>query len=409
VKRVDSPRKKVGTKTSCGGQDLFWLSWMCVLYPMFQGLCVTLVPLRMAALQFDEMTVGLIQALPGVTVILLGPPFAQMSNTRWRGWTLSLVFFLSGIASVLFGFAESVVGFVVPQLLTGISTCAFYGNMLAASFQLTNVRGQSSVQGKITAFQGLGVFAGPLLGGWLLKYSPFWAFAPGIFCALVGAYSAFRLSPAVDRETRSSFYSYMLRSYGQWFEVLTGRPIIQLGMLLVAMTSFFLYVTGGTFYLLYANSIGVSAMLATFLMSGRELLAGLIRLSFGIVNRYVESLTLLIGAVIFGSITLSFMPLAQTYLELIFISIALGLAGAFVPPALNLLAGASARPEEQAYAILCLGVGHFFVQTLTAPLVGSAIFNFGYSTSYPVIGFFWTIAGTITLILGKRVVDQNRN
>ena len=101
-----------------------------------------------------------------------------------------------------------------------------------------------SVQGKITAFQGLGVFAGPLLGGWLLKYGSFWAFAPGIFCALVGAYSAFRLSPAVDRETGSSFYTYMLRSYGQWFEVLTGRPIIQLGMLLVAMTSFFLYVTG---------------------------------------------------------------------------------------------------------------------------------------------------------------------
>ena len=145
------------------------------------------------------------------------------------------------------------------------------------------------------------------------------------------------------------------------------------------MTSFFLYVTGGTFYLLYANSIGVSTMLATLLMSGRELLAGLIRLSFGIINRYVESLTLLIGAVILGSITLSFMPLAETYVELILISIALGLAGAFVPPALNLLAGASARPEEQAYAILCLGVGHFFVQTLTAPLVGSAIFNFGYS------------------------------
>ena len=407
MKRVDSSPTQVKIESSLYGRDLFWLSWMCVLYPMFQGLCVTLVPLRMAALQFDETTVGLIQALPGVTVILLGPPFAQMSNTRWRGWTLSFVFFLSGLASLLFGFAESVLGFVIPQLLTGIATCAFYGNMLAASFQLIDVRGQSFVQGKITAFQGLGIFAGPIVGGYLLRYGSFWAFAPGLMCALIGAYSAFRLSPGVDRQTHSNFSTYILQSYGQWFEVLIGRPIIQIGMLLVAMTSFFLYVTGGTFYLLYANSIGVSAIMATFLMSGRELLASVVRLSFRFVNLYVGSFKMLIGAVVLGSITLAFMPMAETYWELIFISFALGLAGAYVPPALNILAGASARPEEQAYAILCLGIGHFFVQTLTAPLVGSAIFNFGYTTSYPIIGLFWIVSATITLFLGRWVVGHD--
>ena len=43
---------------------------------------------------------------------------------------------------------------------------------------------------------------------------------------------------------------------------------------------------------------------------------------------------MLIGSVILGSITLSFMPLAKTYPELL-ISIALGISGAFVPPALT--------------------------------------------------------------------------
>jgi MFS family permease len=407
VNQVDLHGKNTGIYSNPSNHDLIWLFWMCVEYPMFQGICITLVPLRMASLEFDETTVGLIQALPGVTVIFLGPPFAQMSNTRWRGWTLSFVFFLSGVASILFGFAESIIGFIIPQLLTGISTCAFYGNMLAASFQLRDVGGQSSIQGKITAFQGLGVFAGPLIGGGLLKYGPVWAFAPGIFCALIGVFSALKLSHGIDRGTHLSLSRYLLQSYRQFYEILTKKPIIQLGMLLVAMTSFFLYVTGGTFYLLYANTIGVSAMLATLLMSGRELLASLLRLFYGIANRYVGSLSMLIGSVILGSITLSFMPLAKTYPELILISIALGISGAFVPPALNLLIGASAKPEDQAFAILCLGIGHFFVQTLTAPVVGSMIFNFGYSTSYPVIGLFWTVAAVIVFIFGKRVLAED--
>ena len=113
MNQVDLHGKNTGIYSNPSNHDLIWLLWMCVAYPMFQGICITLVPLRMASLEFDETTVGLIQALPGVTVILLGPPFAQMSNTRWRGWTLSFVFFLSGVASILFGFAETIIGFIM--------------------------------------------------------------------------------------------------------------------------------------------------------------------------------------------------------------------------------------------------------------------------------------------------------
>ena len=86
MNQVDLHGKNTGIYSNPSNHDLIWLLWMCVAYPMFQGICITLVPLRMASLEFDETTVGLIQALPGVTVILLGPPFAQMSNTRWRGY-----------------------------------------------------------------------------------------------------------------------------------------------------------------------------------------------------------------------------------------------------------------------------------------------------------------------------------
>ena len=67
----------------------------------------------------------------------------------------------------------------------GISSCAFYGNMLAVSFQLKGGANQEALQGRITAFQGMGVFAGPLLFGWLLPWGATWAFLPGALCALM--------------------------------------------------------------------------------------------------------------------------------------------------------------------------------------------------------------------------------
>ena len=103
-------------------------------------------------------------------VLALGAPFAQMANTRWRSATLVIVFALVGTSSLLYGYADTAVGLILPQLLMGISSCAFYGNMLAVSFQLKGGANQGAVQGRITAFQGMGVFAGPLLGGWLLPW-----------------------------------------------------------------------------------------------------------------------------------------------------------------------------------------------------------------------------------------------
>ena len=225
-------------------------------------------------------------------VLALGAPFAQMANTRWRSATLVIVFALVGTSSLLYGYADTAVGLILPQLLMGISSCAFYGNMLAVSFQLKGGANQGAVQGRITAFQGMGVFAGPLLGGWLLPWGATWAFLPGALCALIGAWAAAQLSPSQDMEERPGMVRYLLSSYGRWYRVITGRPTVQLGMVLVALSSFQFYLTGGVFYLVYASSLGIGAFWAAGLMSGRELLGGLVRFSFGIVAKRFGALML---------------------------------------------------------------------------------------------------------------------
>ncbi len=367
---------------------------------------MTLVPLHMAGMGLNETSIGLVQALPGLMVLALGAPFAQMANTRWRSATLVMVFALVGTSSLLYGRAETAWGLALPQLLMGISTCAFYGNMLAVSFQLKGGPNQGSVQGRITAFQGIGVFAGPLLGGWLLQWGVGWAFLPGALCALIGAWAASQLSPSQDMEERPGMARYLLGSYGRWWRVMTGRPTVQLGMALVALSSFLFYVTGGVFYLVYASSLGVAALWAAGLMSGRELLGGLVRFSFGAVAKRFGVLSLLVFAILLGALALAFLPLVHSLWGLAAIALALGIAGAFVPPGLNLLAGASAAPQEQSFAILCLATGHFCVQTLTAPLVGALLSSSGYSSAYPAIGLLWVALALIALKVGRGVLRR---
>jgi MFS family permease len=387
-------------------RDINWLSLMCFAFPMFQGLSITLVPLRMASMGLSETSIGLVQALPGLMVLALGAPFAQMANTRWRSKTLVLVFALVGTSSLFYGYAETALGLIVPQLLMGISTCAFYGNMLAVSFQLKGGPNQGAVQGRITAFQGLGVFAGPLLGGWLLQWGAVWAFLPGVLCALIGAAAAAQLSPSQDMEERPHMTRYLLGSYGRWLRVMRGRPTVQLGMVLVALSSFLFYLTGGVFYLVYASSLGVAAFWAAGLMSGRELLGGLVRFSFGVVAKRFGALLLLVFAIVLGALALAFLPLVHSLWGLAAIALALGIAGAFVPPGLNVLAGATAAPQEQSFAILCLATGHFCVQTLTAPLVGALLATHGYESSYPLIGLLWVALALVTLKVGRGVLRR---
>ncbi len=102
-------------------------------------------------------------------------------------------------------------------------------------------------------------------------------------------------------------------------------------------------------------------------------------------------------AIILGALALACLPLAHSLWGLAAIALALGITGAFVPPGLNLLAGASATPQEHPFAILCLATGNFCVQTLTAPLVGVLLASRRYESSYPFISIAVDRAGALNL------------
>jgi hypothetical protein len=52
--------KLIKNTSADSARDTNWLSLTCFAFPMFQGLSITLVPLRMASMGLSETSIGLV-------------------------------------------------------------------------------------------------------------------------------------------------------------------------------------------------------------------------------------------------------------------------------------------------------------------------------------------------------------
>ena len=390
-------------------RNVLALCLITLSYAAFQGICQSIVPLSMAHQAFTKTTVGLIQAVPGIIAIIMGAPLARLANGRWRRETLTSCFALTVIASLFYSRAVRPLDFIVPQLLFGLSSAAFWSNMVATSLRLSqSPRQNRKIQGYVTAMQGMGAFGGPLLGGYLSIRSFTYGFYAGVLCAVMGLVASRFLSRSVAIEPRVNMDEFFTGAYIRLFRLVTRQPIVILGMCFVALNCFLLYVMGGSFYLLYASQIGLSVFVAAALVSGRDAISALLRLSFSTISHYMSPIVLLGVGTVLGAISLSLLPLSASLFGAGFVAVAMGIFLAFLPPAVNTLVGASTAPEEQSFAIAGMHSSNFIAQTTMSPLLGLLLSSFGYSVVYPAIGGIWIVLALFVLRAGLRMTRSAR-
>lgn len=390
-------------------RNVFALSLMALCYAAFQGICQTIVPLAMDHHEFTKTTIGLMQAVPGITVLCLGAPLARLANGRWRRGTLTSCFVLAGIASVLYSNATHPLAFIVPQLLFGLSSTAFWSNMVASSFRLVqNPRKNYQIQAIVTSLQGIGAFGGPLLGGYLSIQSFSHGFFAGVLCAVIGLGASWLLSRAVAIEPSVGVRDFFTGAYIQLFRLVTRQPIVLVAMSFVALNCFLLYVMGGSFFALYARQIGLSVFIVAALVSGRDAISAVVRLGFGRISRYISPMALLGMGTVLGAFSLIVLPLATALFGVTLVALAQGIFLALLPPAINTLVGTSTAPQEQSYAIVGMHSSNFIAQTTMSPLLGLLLYNFGYSVVYPIVGSIWIVLAFLATWAGLRIERQDR-
>ncbi len=385
-------------------RDLWAILVMMAMFPAVLTMSQTMVPLLMGRLRFDKTTVGLIQATPAVVGILLGPPMARLATGAHRRETLIVVFAVSAFACWLMSQATSAVSLVVPQMAIGLATSAFWTNGLAASFDLGEGTRHDAIQAWVTAAQGIGFFGGPLLGGYLSLRSFPAAFWSGMACAVVGGLAASRLTRRPALEAIAGLGRAVVGSYTRVWHVIMRRERVRVGAVFVGLHAFLLFVMGGSFFLVYAEELGWSSLAAAGLIAGREAVSGLARLSYGHASRRVGPVTLLGFGAMLAAIALAFTPVARSGWGLAAIAVVAGVGTAFMPPAANVLAGASAAPEEQAFGIVVTNLANSGAQMGLAPLLGCWLGRLSYGVVYPVVGVAWLALICVAMRWGWRVV-----
>lgn len=383
-------------------RDPWVLAATMLLFPAFQGLAQTAVPLLMAELRVAESVIGLIQAIPGVAALLAGAPMALLANTRFRRAGLIGSFALGLAASVAFLWARDPLTLIVPQLLVGLAAAAFYAQVMPSAFRLASGERQERLQGRLTMTQGLGFFAGPLIAGYLSGIEYAYAFAAGAVLAAGGLLASLGLSPSRAIEGAGGLRA-VLASYGRLYGVLTRRPAVLLGTAYTFLNIGTILVMGGSFFLVHASLIGVSAFVASALLSGREVLGSAARLGYSQISRRFGPVRVLSVGTLIGGATLAFLPRATDPLSLGAIALGTGIGFALMPPAVNMLSGASAAPEEQSYAVVSLNVGNFGAQTALAPIFGGLLTWLGYPVAYPLIAVVWCALAIVLLWAGLRL------
>jgi len=390
-------------------RNVLALGLMTLCYAAFQGICQTIVPLAMDHQGFTKATIGLMQAVPGIIVLCLGAPLARLANGRWRRGTLTSCFVLAGIASVLYSNASRPLEFVAPQLLFGLSSTAFWSNMVASSFRLAKApRKNHQIQAIVTSMQGIGAFGGPLLGGYLSIHSFQHGFFSGVLCAAIGLGASRLLSRSVAIEPDVGVRDFFIGAYVQLFRLVTRQPIVILGMSFVALNCFLLYVMGGSFFVLYTSQIGLSVFVAAALVSGRDAISAMMRLGFSRISRYMSPIVLLGVGTILGAFSLGILPLATALLGATLVALAQGIFLAFLPPAVNTLVGTSTELLEQSYAIVGMHSSNFIAQTTMSPLLGLLLCNFEYTFVYPVVGGIWIVLALLATRAGLRLERRDR-
>lgn len=167
------------------------------------SMILPLLPFFVQAQGGDALLAGGLQSLYAFLQLFSGPILGSLSDRYGRKPILVACLFGTAIAYTLFGLANSILFLLLAVLLDGLT-----GNNLSTSFtyvaDVTSADERSRGMGMVSAAFGLGLMAGPALGGLLSDYGLFVpAFAAAGIAFANTIYGIFILPESLPPEKRS--------------------------------------------------------------------------------------------------------------------------------------------------------------------------------------------------------------
>ena len=350
-------------------RNVWMASLIAGLFAFALNIGVFLVPtFSTDMLGATDAQVGLLVAAPGILAMLLMLPSAPISNRLGRRRVMLFSTSTSVVAAALFLTARSFQHLLAAQIVFGASNAFFWPSNLAYSCEVAEPGAVSQAQAANTAAQGVGLVLGPIVAGILAQRTGYqgalWAW---LACALANLGLVIYLQPLPVRAQEERLGSAIARSL-QMIPSMCHNTKLVIAMLSQLLAAAFVISIGGAFFILFLQDVGYTAMLASLMLSLRELFGTISRAMYANMRRHISNQMILsLVPLIAGAALL--VGFAYPTLPVLLVVVAVeGFALGLTAPAGNTEASEHASEENLAEHIAAVVV-MFQVGTVVFPTI----------------------------------------
>jgi len=311
------------------------------------------IPLYAVELGADVAEAGFVAAITAYVAAFLLVPMGILSDRMGRHRLLGGGLTLFTLAPLLYPLASNAIQLILVRALHGAAAAAFLPAAIALVIDITPAEKRGSAIGWYTASLQLGLMAGPITGGFLLKH---FGFDPVFYaCAAVSAIAlilisvrvnAFVYEPAPEMGGASS-WSWMKQTLV--FAAFMAPMFIAIGSGSIA-----------TYVPLYNEFLGIDEVEAGSIITALYASSAILRIPAGRLADRIDRKIIIISGLGLSTIAIGLISLFHTFPLLIMLSIFFGIGMGFAMPA-SLAMAADFSPAQTRGLTMAISTSFFQV------------------------------------------------
>jgi len=311
------------------------------------------IPLYAVELGADVAEAGFVAAITAYVAAFLLVPMGILSDRMGRHRLLVGGLILFTLAPLLYPLASNSIQLILVRALHGAAAAAFLPAAIALVIDITPAEKRGSAIGWYTASLQLGLMAGPITGGFLLKH---FGFDPVFYaCAAVSAIAlilisvrvnAFVYEPAPEMEGASS-WSWMKQTLV--FAAFMAPMFIAIGSGSIA-----------TYVPLYNEFLGIDEVGAGSIITALYASSAILRIPAGRLADRIDRKIIILFGLGLSTIAIGLISLFHTFPLLIMLSIFFGIGMGFAMPA-SLAMAADFSPAQTRGLTMAISTSFFQV------------------------------------------------
>ena len=341
------------------------------LHMLLIGMTQLVVPLYSLALGASQVDLGIIVGAFGAAGILLSIPSSVLSDYLGRRTMIavSFVFWIgAGVVSLL---APPFSWLAWAQILVGLADICFGISGITYLTEITPQGKHVEVQSLGSGLMGLGLVAGPVLGGYIGQFASFQqVFVLVILLGILGLALSYRLPIVQLPVGQGAFLEQLIQSHRGALKLIQGNQLVRLAILLTLLGTMSWMTVGPSFYVAYLNHLRLSPEVIGLLTTLRASAGTLARFGFAFLANRIGVVIATLSGFAVGGLALMMTP----FLTAVPILALVGCLGEAVDrlriPGIYTMIADSTDQGSRSLAVALVAVAWAVASTIMPPILG---------------------------------------